>query len=138
MLMFAIVTNVENEELNKNMKNLKKELTKKLKSLRVFFIDSYGWLRSVVILYLKGIERPRIFYGFNHYKYAQRYAHKRVDGWKPQWDQLGKQQSVHPYGDHSLIVLSQAELKIMKKLGMVNTRVSAKKIFKRGAYYKTN
>ena len=103
-------------------------------SIRDFFKNCYGYLRSVYILKFKGIEQARVFYGYNHYSLAIKYADKRASQWPPSWDQLGQEQSVQAYGEESLIVISKMELKKMQKMGFVNDKIKYRKIFKNSYY----
>ena len=100
-----------------------------------FFVDAFGWCRSVVI-YIGGIKHSRIFYGYGHYNWACKYADKRDRKWKPGWDQLGKLQGVLPIKER-LIVCSRLELKSYQKRGIIKKNVSYNKIFKKANYHKS-
>jgi hypothetical protein len=101
-----------------------------------FFVNCFGWCRSVWTVYVGGIMKPRSFYGYDHFEMAKRYSLKRERKWPAKLDQLYREQAVLPYGDTSLIVLSKREIKNLQKHGMVNDKVSYKKIFK-SSYFNT-
>ena len=122
------------------MKKLKARITNIIKLIKWFFIDCYGWCRSICIIAFKGIKRARLFYGYGHYKLACRFAAKRCDKWKCWWDQMGKLQGVFPVESEEtpkLIVCSQLEIKGFQKRKLIKTNISYRKMFKRSSYHKT-
>jgi len=102
--------------------------------LAVFY--SYCILESSWYLYLGGIRKPRIFRGYFSYWFAKRYADKRHDGWKDDWDQSGRRQGVMPYTDTTIIVCSAAELKLMGKRKLLKAHINPRKLIRK-AYYTT-
>jgi len=98
--------------------------------IKEFFIDIYGWIKSVCIV-LKSIKRPRIFYGYSSYWFACKYKERREKGWSVKWDQMGRQQGIFPVNDTKLIVCSKMELKLFKKKGLINKNIKPRKMMKK-------
>lgn len=111
-------------------------LKEKIQQIKFCLIDSYGWIKSVWIYLFRSIERPGIFYGYNSYELACKYAEKRAKNWKSHWDQMGRQQGVWPLEETSLIVASRMELKIYKKKEILNKSMKPRKAMKK-SYYTT-
>jgi uncharacterized membrane protein (GlpM family) len=100
-----------------------------------FFKNCYGWVRSLLILSFKSIARPYHSYGYSHWYFAKRYSLKRT--LKTKHKRKGDVvQSILPYGETSLLVCSQREIKRWQNKGYVNASVGYSKLFK-GGYFKT-
>ena len=108
-----------------------------LKVIGYFFIDCYGWVRSLLIYVFRHISRPGIFYGFSAYYWAGKYAEKRTNKWKCYWDQHGRQQGVFPVGEVKLLVCSKMELEVYKKKGLIDKKFKPRKAIKK-SYYTTS
>ena len=100
-----------------------------------FFINCAGWIHSIWILGFNNTDKPWIFYGYNHFELAKRYARKRYKAYPCDKDQLGKQQGVLPYQEVKLLVCSPLELKILQKKGLMKRDRNYTKYFKH-SYYK--
>ena len=111
-------------------------MKEKLQIIKYFIIDSIGWVHSLWVYCFRDIARPGVFYGFNSYYWASKYATKRFHHWHPEWDQSGRQQGVFPLGDIKLIVCSKMELNIFKKKGLVSKKMKPRKAIRR-SYYTT-
>jgi len=107
-----------------------------LQLIKVFIIDSFGLIKSVLIIIFRSIEKPAIFNGFHSYYFACKYADKRFKNWKSKWDQMGKKQAVLPFTETSLLVCSKMELKFFKKRKLINPNINPKKVIKK-SYYET-
>ena len=118
------------------MKITKEKLKNYLKITEYFFIDIFGWVCSLLILTFQRIKKPGIFYGYSAYWFATKYAEKRSKKWRPEWDQSGKQQGVLPFNEIKLLVCSKLELKLFKKLKLVNKKMKPRKLIKK-SYYTT-
>lgn len=109
-------------------------MKEKLQLVKYFFIDSFGWCRSLFIVVFKSIKRPGVFYGYYSYFWACKFAQKRTNKWKPKWDQMGKKQGVLPLNDTHLIVCSAAELVHYKKKKLINKKIKSRKAIKKSYY----
>ena len=120
----------------KSISNLKERLKLKLRLSGYLFVDSWGWVCSVWIYYFRSITKPGIFYGYDSYDWASKYAEKRFSKWRPEWDQAGRQQGTFPLGEIKLLVCSKMELEIFKKKGLVSKKLKPRKAIKK-SYYTT-
>jgi hypothetical protein len=102
----------------------------KLVKIKEFFIDVYGWCKSVFIV-LRSIKKPRIFFGYSSYWFALKYKARRENNWKCKWDQMGRQQGIFPINDTMLIVCSKMELVVFKKKGLANKNINPRKMMKK-------
>lgn len=116
--------------------NLWTRLKLRIQLIGYFFVDTFGWVKSVWIYTFRSIERPGIFYGYCSYYWASKYAEKRFNGWHPEWDQAGRQQGTFPIGDIKLLVCSKLELEIYKKKHLVNKNLKPRKAIRK-SYYTT-
>lgn len=114
----------------------REKLKIRFKEFEYLIIDSFGWIKSIYILLFRNIKLPGIFYGYQSFKLATKYAEKRTRKWQNKWDQMGRIQGVMPLDDTKLIVCSKMELAKYKKLKMLNPKLKIKKAIKK-AYYKT-
>ena len=108
----------------------------KIQQIKFFFIDVWGWVRSLFIYCFRTIKRPAIFHGYSSYYWACKFADKRTKKWSHKWDQMGRIQGVLPIDDTHLIVCSKAELKFYKKKKIVNKKLHLRKAIKK-SYYNT-
>ena len=111
-------------------------MKEKLQLVKFFIVDLFGWTRSLFIFVFRSIKRPGVFYGFNSYFWACKFAQKRTNKWKDRWNQSGKKQGVLPLNDTHLIVCSAAELKLYKKRKFINKKINPRKLIKK-SYYTT-
>jgi hypothetical protein len=111
-------------------------MKEKLQLIKYFFIDTFGWCRSLWLFLFRSIRKPAVFYGYNSYFWACKYAQKRTDKWKARWNQAGKKQGVFPLNDTHLYVCSAAELKLLKKRNIVNKKLNPRKAIKK-SYFTT-
>lgn len=118
----------------KDILNKTKEIIQRIK---FFFIDTFGWCKSLWIFLFKDIRRPGIFYGYQSYYWASKYAEKRTRKWKCKWDQKGRQQGTFPIEDIKLLVCSALELKLYKKAGIISKKLKPRKAIKK-SYYTTS
>ena len=123
-------------DVNKELRDFRDWIKKTWQPIEWFFVDCYGWCRSIFILCFKGIKLARIFYGYNHYNFASRYAEKRDRKWKSRYDQMGKVQGIFPI-EEKLLVCSRLEIRYYQKAGLVSKQASYSKVFKKGNYYKS-
>jgi len=116
------------------LKNMWTNMKLIAKLIARFFNNCYGWCRSVIIVKFLTIKRVRVLYGYDHYELAKKLCHRRNKGWKDAWDQLGKTQSVFPYGEEKLLICSPMEMKFFQKRGYISGKKYYTKIVKT-AYY---
>lgn len=105
-----------------------------LKLTGYFFIDCWGWVRSLFVFCFRNIKKPGIFYGYCSYYWSQKYADRRTRNWRAKWDQSGKQQGVIPLGETKLLVCSKLELKALQKKGFANKKINARKAIRKSYY----
>ena len=74
--------------------------------------------------------RPRIFYGYSHYKWAKKYATRRHKA-------DNKTYYVLPMGRESLIVVNSLELDFYQRTGAINRQIDIKQILE-SAYFRAN
>lgn len=110
-------------------------MKEKIQLIKFFFIDIYGWIRSLFILTFRTIKRPSVFYGYDSYYFACKFADKRTKLWDKKWDQMGKQQGVFPIEDR-LLVCSKMELKVYQKRNMMSKKFNPRKVIRK-SYYTT-
>jgi hypothetical protein len=115
---------------------MREKIKIKLELIKYFFIDSYGWCRSLFVCVFRNIKKPGIFYGYASYFWACKYADKRTRNWQTKWDQSGKQQGVFPLEQTKLITCSKLELKIFKKKKLISKKLKPRKAIKK-SYYTT-
>lgn len=115
---------------------MKINFKEKFQLIKFFFIDSYGWARSLFLFIFRSIKRPCVFYGYANLYWATKYANKRTKNWKTKWDQSGKQQAVFPIGELNLLTCSKMELRLYKKKKLINKKLNPRKAMKK-SYYTT-
>lgn len=104
------------------------------KIVAIFFVDIYGWILSVLILF-KSTRKVRSFRGFAHFWFAKRYCNKRKR--KSISKRRGDMnQCILPVGDLILFVCSQRELKRFQNKGFINHEAGYSKYFKK-SYFNT-
>jgi len=122
------------------MKDRIKKIIDKAKQVwqqvKYFAIDIWGFVRSCWVVLFYPISKAAIFYGYNSYNFACRFARRRSDKWPAAWDQKGKLQGMFPL-EQKIIICSQLELKYYQKAGMIKEGVNVRKMFKRSSYYRT-
>ena len=64
---------------------------------KLFISDCFGFIRSFFIFNFNSVRKPAVFDGFKSYYFACKYADKRSNNWKTNWDQMGKKQVVIPF-----------------------------------------
>ena len=125
-------------EVKKQLAQIKMFLNMEtLKVIAFFFIDCYGWVRSLFCYLFAPITRPCVFYGYKSYFWASQFADRRMVKWHPEWDQHGRQQGVFPLGDVKLLVCSKMELEVYKKKGLIDKKFKPRKAIKK-SYYTTS
>ena len=125
-------------EVKKQLAQIKMFLNMEtLKVIAFFFIDCYGWVRSLFCYLFAPITRPCIFYGYSAYYWSSKFADRRMVKWHPEWDQSGRQQGVFPLGDVKLLVCSKMELEVYKKKGLIDKKFKPRKAIKK-SYYTTS
>ena len=119
-------------------KKIKTSIIDLWKKIEIFFIDLYGWIRSLWILMFCSIKTPHTFYGFSVWWFATNFARKRDRRWKANWDQNGKRQGIIPIADTKIIVCSKLEVKLFQRRGALKRTVNYNHIFKKATYFKTD
>lgn len=120
----------------KTLKDIRLKAREYLQLTGYFFVDIWGWVRSLWICTFRSIVKPAIFYGYGSYEWASKYAEKRFTKWRPEWDQAGRQQGTFPLGEIKLLVCSKMELEIFKKKGLVSKNLKPRKAIRK-SYYTT-
>lgn len=110
---------------------------KALTSTKNFFVNTFGLLTSIYFM-IRNTQKSRVFYGYWHYHFAKKYADKRCKAYPTNLNQRGKTQGIFAAGPETLIVISQLELRLIKKRNLINHPKWYKKIFKKEAYYIVN
>lgn len=108
-----------------------------MRKLKLFFRNLTGLIKSLCHLAGKA-KNLKIFYGFWHWEIAKKYANKRFNKYSSKLDQQGKSQGVFAYSEDSLIVISQKEIKHLKKVGFLTTPKWHRKIFNKENLYKVS
>jgi hypothetical protein len=112
-------------------------MKKHLQIVKNFFIDIFGWLRSLWIFLFRSIKLPGVFYGYSSYSWACKFADKRSKNWQCNWDQSGKQQGIFPVDEIKLLVCSKMELKTFKNKNIIKSKnFKPRKAIKK-SYYTT-
>jgi len=121
------------------MKKIKlyiEKIKEQFKIIGYFFVDIYGFIRSLFVYLFHSIKKPGVFYGYDSFFWASKYAEKRANKWKSHWDQMGRKQGVFPFDDTKLIVCSMMELNIIKKRGGLDKKAKPRKMINK-YYYST-
>ena len=94
-----------------------------------FFVDCWGFIHSLWVLWFNNTDKPWLFYGFRSLNFSEKYAMKRYRNYPVNFDRLGKQQLVIPYGE-KLLVCSRLEFKFFQKRGYFNKKKNYTKLIK--------
>lgn len=96
----------------------------------------WHWFKNLCFIYLTTRSQPRVFRGYGHWWFAQRYADKRAKISKINKVGGGKRHYVLPCDDYALIVVNHIEINFYKKTGLFNKSLNINSILKH-AYYIT-
>ncbi len=92
------------------------------------------WIKNLFFVYATTKSQIRIFKGYMHYWFAQKYADKRTKISMINKVCGGKRHYVLPAGDYSLVVLNRLELQALKGKGYYSKQMNIVEVHK-NAYY---
>ena len=94
------------------------------------------WVRNIFFVFLTTKSKVRIFEGYGHYWFAQKYADRRAKISQINKYCGGKRHYVLPVGEYSLGVFNSLELQDLRRRQIIKKNFDINKVLKT-AYYVT-